>query len=95
MKQIYVESFMGIGFSVRELSCKRTAGHTDRFYSVLTFLSTQKEHVLFILMVIENEPFKVVFGMNVKIKSVERIVSPCSTYFKLMHLLILSSDQPL
>lgn len=38
--------------------------------------------MLFILMVIENEPFKVIFGINVDIKSIERIVFALFTPFQ-------------
>jgi len=41
MRQFCVQNFSSIGCSCEELSCirtaGRTAGHTDRFYSVLTF----------------------------------------------------------
>jgi len=41
MRRFYAQNFMTIGLAFQALSCKRTAGrpagHTDRFYSVLTF----------------------------------------------------------
>jgi hypothetical protein len=37
MRRFYAQNFISIGLALQALSCKRTAGHTDRFYSVLTF----------------------------------------------------------
>ena len=37
MRQFYAQIFMTIGSHFQELSYKRSDGHTDRFYSVLTF----------------------------------------------------------
>ncbi len=37
IRRFYAQNFITIGLAFEELSCKWTAGHTDRFYSVLTF----------------------------------------------------------
>jgi hypothetical protein len=62
MRRFYAQNFMTIGLAFEALSCKRTAGHTDRFYSVLTFWVHKNWFVL--IEFLSNDCCNVYFLLN-------------------------------